>query len=181
MNKIVGGLLVVTLLSNPSIMKFDFLAYTIYKAETVIITGVKKEQERIEQAVTSSDVDGILSDIDKNTRSIRGLLKDKYNLISKIQSIMNLKAYTKTVMSDYQIDTFQKFNRYYEIESKNLTETLDNIENEKIATAKWELLKTDASFQTVYQELKLINDSQYDAIYNLSNIIERGTKTLAII
>jgi hypothetical protein len=162
-------------------MKFDFLAYTVYKAETVIISGIKKEQEQAAQAVTPADVDGILTDIEKNSRSIKGLLKDKYNIISKIQSVMNLKAYTKAVMSDYQIDTFQKFNQYYETESKTINHTLSSIETEKIETAKKEILKADASYQTVYKELKAINDCQYDAIYNLNNLIEMGSKTLAVI
>lgn len=181
MNKIVGGLLVVTLLSNPSIRKFDFLAYTVFKAETVIIAGIKKEQEDSSRELTPSDVDDILEDIEKNSRNINVLLKAKYNIIGKIQSMMNLKAYTKTVMNDYQINTFQEFNSYYEAESKNLCRTLKVIEDEKIENAKKEILKIDSDYNAVYSELKTINDYQYDAIYNLNNLIDMGSKTLAVI
>ena len=170
-----------TLLTNPALMKNDFMAYQIFHEQAKIIAIVKKEQEEQEKELDALDVGDMLDDIDKNARSINTLLKDKYNIFGRLLAIMNLKAYTKTVMSEYQITAFQEFNTYYEQESEKVNQKLQAIEERQIEIAKKEILKRDSDYSSVYKELKTLNDYQYDAIFDLNNIVEQGNRTLAII
>ncbi len=179
MNKIIGGLVVATLLSNPSITKNDLIAYRVFQAQSVILAGIRKEQEEREPSML--DVDDMLEDIDKNSREINTLLQNKYDIFGKIKSILNLKAYTKTVMSDYQIDVYCKFNECYCTESENINKTLNEIEKKHIESVKKEIFRNESNFTAIYKELKTINDCQYDAIFNLNKIIDMGCKTLAVI
>lgn len=181
MNKIIGGLLVATLMSNSPLARADFISYQILQAQTVIIAGIQKEREEREKELEVSDLNEMLDDIDKNSREINTLLKNKYDIISKIKSILNLKAHTKTNMNDYQISAFQEFNSCYCRESEIVNKTLDSIETKQIEKVKKELCKNNSNYASIYERLKTICDCQYDAIYNLNRIIDMGCKTLAII
>jgi len=182
MNKFIGGLLVATLLARPAMLRVDFLAYEVYKAQSQLLAIVKKYEDERLQIVDADDIDNMLVDIDKNRRCIRRLLGDKNTVYGHIQTTMHVKARARATMTDQQIDSYQAFTAQYEEESSALSRQLSDIEQKMtLQTIKTEIARNDTDLTLLYKELKSLNDSQYDTIFGLTGLIEKGHRTLAAI
>ena len=182
MRKIIGGLLVISLLSRPSLLKIDYIAYEIYKASGLIIKNIRSIQEKTEKEVGLEDVDMAFESIDKNSKGISKLLKDLNNVMGKMNTVMQLKSMTKEVMSEEQVSAFQGFSQYYNEETGVLNETLSTISNKmELKNIKLEIASESTDCEEVYNQLKIISDHQYDAIININKIITAAEDTICVI
>jgi len=179
MNKIIGGLLVATLLARPALLKVDFIAYEIYKAQTQLLAVVRGMEEQELHIIVEKDIDEILTDIDQNKRQIHRLLKDKNNVYGQIQTVMQLKAVSRTSLSEEQIVVYKRYVECYTNERQLLADTLSEV-NERLDITV-DIAKHDIDYSFVYKKLKAVSDSQYDAICNLNSIIDMSQRTLAYI
>ena len=182
MNKIIGGLLVATMLARPALLRVDFIAYEVYKAHTQLLAIVRKFEEEQLQVVVEQDIDDILTDIDTNKRHIHRLLCDKNHIYGQIQTAMQLKAIAHAQMTEAQISIYRQFAEDYDREQTHLADRLVAID-EKLEqhTLQKEIARPNTDFDFLYKELKDLSDSQYDAIFNLNHMIELGQQTLAYI
>jgi hypothetical protein len=180
MNKIIGGLLVVSLLSRPAIFNVEYLAYQVLKAQSQIICVIKKSDE--DETEDVKDINKILTDIDENSRCITSLLKEKRKLVDKIQTRMDLLAYTKTTLNEFQIISFAEFSAIYKNENMALHNTMTKIEdNKEITKVKKEFMKKESDTNFIYNQLKEIMNYQLEAMQTLRSIVLSATNTLAIL
>jgi len=182
MNKIIGGLLVATMLARPALLRVDFIAYEVYKAHTQLLAIVRKYEEERLQIVVEQDIDNILTDIDTNKRCIRRLLQDKNQVYGQIQTAMQLKAMSRTRMTEAQITVYRQFAEGYHREQAHLADQLVQLDEKfELHAVQKEIVRPNADFDFLYKELKGLSDCQHDAIFNLNHIIEFGRRTLLCI
>lgn len=182
MKKIIGGLLVISFLSRPSLLRFDYIAYEIYKASGQILKNIMSIQETAEKKIEPADVDMAFESVGKNSKGISKLLKDLNNVMGKMNTVMQLKSIANDTMSEEQITTLHDFSEYYNTEAEALNDTLSII-SEKIVLkdVKLAIMQEDTDHKQVYDELKTISDHQYDAMVGINNIINNAERTLCLI
>lgn len=177
MKKVIGGLLVASLLSHPSLLRFDAIAYEILKSQQKIIYAIQKEKAPDESEIKK--IEDSLAAIGDNSREITELMKDKKKTVAKIQTALDLKAYTRSSMNEEQIALFRTFHSNMNEEASILQEALQKIDNKKdLALAKKEILHTNADYELIYRELNEIAEHQRDVVFSLNNMIDCGQKTL---
>lgn len=182
MDIIIGGLLMFTLASSP-ITKADHIAYGIYKAQNQMISVIKKYQynENAEEAETTK-IDNLLSSIDDNSKNINRLLKEKNNLKGKIDTVMDLYSYSKTALTNEQMNRFKKYNDLFQKENSNLKENLNKLKDDKyIKNLSNQILKNNYDYSKIYNSLENINTYQKKAIINLNALINESKLTLQIL
>ena len=177
MNKFIGGLLVATLLARPTLLRVDFIAYEIYRAHSRLIAIVRKYEDEQLQIIEERDIDELLVDIDTNKQHILRLTKHKNRVFAQIQTTMQEKAKSRERMTDEQINAYQQFTTQYSSQTDELNQTFTqmNIQT-KLHETKKEIAKKDTDFSKLYRELKAVNDSQYETIFNLNGLIEAGQR-----
>lgn len=164
-----------SLLSGPATEQMDSYAKEVFAEQTVSIDQERASKENSEQV----KIDELMSYINEKNRSLKTLLKEKAKVVSKIQTVMDLRAYTKTPLNERQISSFSDFTGFYAEKAGALQETLKKIVHQKdLRITKKELLHNQADYSMIFNELKSLSDTQSDAIYVLHSIIESGERTL---
>lgn len=180
MDILIGGLLMVSLISSP-ITKIDYVAYELYKTQSQIISALKKYQE-FEEEVSMDNVDSILYSIDDNSKKITNMLKEKNNLSKKIDTVMDLYVYAGKRLSNKQLKNYQSYNKFYLKESQILQNNLKFIKNEqnfKNLTNK--ILLNNENYSNIYKELIEIKNYQVKAIHNIDNLIKKSKQILNVL
>lgn len=178
---IIGGLLVVSLLSRPSVMNFALWAYDALNKDNKIICVLKSDDDNFDPQ-TAREIDGMLVSIEENTRDITGLLKEKNKVLGKLETTLDLKRYAKEFLDDNQMDQYARFMSYVDVEKQELRKSLQKIDDAKyLSDAKNELLHTDVDYEFVYNELQTINKYQNEAINTLNGMIAQGTDVLNLL
>jgi len=181
MNKIIGGLLVATLLARPALLRVDFVAYEIYKAHSRLIAIVRKEDEQL-QVIEEKDIDEILTNIDTNKRHIVRLMKDKNRVYGQIQMTMQTKAMSRERMTEEQIDAYRQFTQRYGQEQAALNDQMAKMDAAiDLHETQKEISKLDTDINYLYKELKGLHDRQHETIFSLSGIIDMSKQTLVCI
>jgi len=182
MNKVIGGLLVATLLCRPALLRVDFIAYEVFKAQSRLFEIVRKYEEDELRVIEEKDIDEVLADIDKNRQKIIRLLRDKNHVYGQIQTVMQAKAIAREPMTEEQIDMFQNFTENYEQKQSVLEEKLTEMDDKFVLEEiKHEIIRVDSDFDFLYKELKQLNECQHDTIFNLHGMLEMTRKALACI
>jgi len=182
MNKVIGGLLVATLLCRPALLRVDYIAYEVYKAQSRLFEIVRKYEEDELRVIEEKDIEEILTDIDTNRQHIVRLLRDKNNVYGQIQTVMQAKAMAREPMTKEQIDAFQEFTTQYDQKQSSLEERLCEMDERfALKETKMEIIRVDTDFDFLYKELKGLNDCQYDTIFSLHGMIEMAKKALLCI
>lgn len=179
MKKIIGGLLVVSLLSGPAAVKVNLYAYELIKNQHQIIYVLKKNVDPRDKITKAADVDEAMKALEQNTRTIKTLLKDKNRIVGKIQTALDLRAYAKSPLDESQVNAFADFTALYAEEGGQLQDALTYIDDNKdLMTAKKEILHNQTDYEVVLREINAISDSQSNAIDRLTNIIGAGEAVL---
>ncbi len=182
MNMIIGGFIIISLLSRPSVIKTDFIAYEVFKTRQNIIKVITKEYENRENVTVSSEIDNLLAKNNDNFRQLVSLVKKKNYVSGRFQVLMQLREASRVPFSQNQIKAISEFGKTYSEENTKLMSAIKNIESKKLLQSSIsELLQKDSSFEIIYGELKNINDYQLDAIDRLKAIINKGNEMLAIL
>jgi peptidoglycan hydrolase CwlO-like protein len=176
MKKFIGGLLMVTLMSSPSVLKVDYLAYEVLKTQKQIIYVIRKEMEGSEKSAVIAQIDEIMSEIDTQQQNITSLLKHRNKLTEKIQTALDLRAHTKTPLDDTQLTAFAQFTEICGTEGSILSSRLNT--QERLNEAKSEILHNNTDCEALLSELRAVHDDQCEAVYSLGRIIETGERTL---
>ena len=181
MIRIVGGLLIITVMSNITIWKHEIIKLQAYKATTQIISGTSTEEVSVgEEEIFAAEVESMMENVDANIHTISVLLKDKYNVNGKIAATMCAKAKAKAVMTEEQIELFQDFSKNYAELSESVNLTLNEIEGKlTLKNAQESIFKEENGFYEISRELEQITKSQSSAITWLKSIIDMGNRTLA--
>ncbi len=178
MSKVIGGILAMSLISSPSGNTIEFLAEQISKAQAAIISSIKNAMRQKDRVVSSDEIDNMLEELEKNSKSITTLMKYNYTAVGKIHTTMSLKAQRKQTMSNEQIEAYKNFNTTYEKQSKNLIEILDAIDNNDELNQVQKAILNDDDL-TAYDNLKTVSNYQYEAIIELSRIFNNCKATLS--
>ena len=177
MKKVIGGLLVAALLSRPSLLRIDMIAYEVYKSQQKIILVLKQVINR--ENIGPEQIESALADIGNNTREISELLKEKNKITARLETTMDLMAYTRSSLDGEQMAMFRDFHSGLNEESPRIQEALRKIDERKDLTmATQEILHTDANYDFIYDELSAICYYQDDVKMSLNGIIENGQKAL---
>lgn len=183
MKKIIGGLLVLSLLTSPY-MKVDIIAYEVYKSQNQIISYVKKysSQEDAEDEISPVKVEGLMNEIERNNRSINSLLKSNREVIASVHEAVAIKSRTNEKLTEEQMVVYKEFSDYYNKELNDLNRTLSQISDKDVMSkVKSEICSTETDYSGLYNELKGISDNQYNALFNLNGIRSKGEQTLAVL
>lgn len=180
MDILIGGLLMFSLISSP-ITKIDCIAYELYKTQNQIISVIKKYQENEDKSLTADDIDTILYSIDTNSKNVVQLLKEKNELSNKINTTMDLLAYSRQPLTESQMNGFKEYSEFCLKEEKLLQKNLAAIKDKHIKDLTQKILINDGNYENIYDQLINISNCQYDAMYSLNNIIEKSNQTLQIL
>ena len=179
MTNIIGGLLVVSLMSGP--VTAGCVAYEALKSQQPIVCAVKEKPGRKEKA-DYVRIDEMMGHIDEKNRSLKTLLKEKNKVLIKIQTVMDFRAYTKAPLNESQMNSFSAFTGAYAVQAGVLQEVLQKIDIQKdLNAAKKELLHNSCDYDVIFDDLKSLSDYQSDAIFLLNRLIESGEKTLQVL
>jgi hypothetical protein len=175
----IGGMLVFLLLgqlAEPVNAQNKMIILNAAPTEEIKYLSYDKEQYQ------QLKIGELIGSINEKNRNLKSLLKEKSNLLDKIQTLLDFRVYSKSPLSESQINSFTSFTGFYSEEAGVLQETLRKIDDEKdLRDTKKELLHNDADYSAIIEELKSFNDSQASAIGSLRNIIEVGNRTLQVL
>ena len=177
MNTLIGGLLVVSLLTRPSICKSEKIAYELLKPTSQIVLVSKEAEED-----GSTSINNTLKEISDNARDIKFLFKERRKLVEKIHIRMDVLAIARMQLTSEQMDSFKDFHCYHEENSLKLQEAVELCDNKhELDKVKREVLKRDSDISFIHATLKKIINYQLEAIYILREMIMMATNTLATI
>ena len=180
MSQLTGGILAMSLGSSPAGNTVEFLAEQISKAQAAIISSIRNTIKQREKRVSPDEIDHMLEELEKNTKSITELMKFNYTAVGRIQTTMSLKARTKRVLSNEQIEVYKNFNETFEEQSRNLFDILDAIDSHGgFNEVQRAILNDDDA--VVYDGLKTVSDYQCEAIIKLHDIVNNCAATLALL
>ncbi|MDR1704119.1 MAG: hypothetical protein LBS19_05485 [Clostridiales bacterium] len=171
----------ISLLSRPSLLRIDYIAYEIRKASDQIIRGIRilEEQEKAADDVSGDAIDAVFDSVDRNSKSIVALLKDMGGSVGELNDTMRRKSAAREHMSEEQIQAFSSFNRYYTDRTAVLNNKLASISGGTgLESIKNEIMSDDTDYAQLYDKLNSITDNQYDAIAAINGIIRAAKDTL---
>lgn len=180
MDILIGGLLVFTLISAP-LTKVDFMAYEIYKTQTVIVNAIQKLKEN-DFETTNEEINDMLDKIVKNTAAINGLLREKNDFNSKINSVMSMGAMSNKRFNMAQMQKFQEYTKLYKSESAELQKKLSYLNDKKIGVdLSNKILEENGEIDEIYTKLQELNNIQVQAISSLNSIINDSHETYDVL
>ncbi|MDR1541198.1 MAG: hypothetical protein LBU32_25025 [Clostridiales bacterium] len=158
----------------------DLMEFLLEKPESNRLTiSARKREAENEDDSEYMRIEELMGSIDEKNRNMNDLLKEKTKITNKIKTLMDFHAYTRTPLSEKQMDSFSHFTGFYAEEAGALKEALKKIEDQKnLQTTKKELLHNHADYSMIVEELTNLSETQSDAICYLRNIIDFGNKTL---
>jgi hypothetical protein len=179
MKKIIGGLLLLSLLSRPSILRIDFIAYEFYRSNQVLIESIKRNESLL-NTDKEEEVDRLMEDIDTNKRYIERLNYEKNAIIQDMENLMYVKSKSKEAMSGAFILQFREFNELYTLERGDALEHIESIKKLDLTDIQQEILHNDMNIDYILAAFKACVDSQKKIIGFLERVIHAGKRTLAL-
>lgn len=181
MTAIVGGLLVLSFLTRPSISKSESTAYNLIYPNTEIVSLYKKKTSN-----SKSDIDIInqlIDNISDSRREITYQLKKKFKASANLKVKMDLLSMTKATLTDNQIKEYRKFvSLCKEEELKLLAVTETAKSNDNFEVIKDEICLNNAcNTSTIIGEFKRLFSYQQEQIYLIKSITRLTENLLAII
>ena len=177
MNRIIGGLLVMTLLSRP--VSIDPSVY--YEKYTTFVQSFEAIKREEDEEISAAKIDDLFKGIEKNNRKIKRLLKSKYDLHVKIQAAMEVRSKISLPMTETQMSAYQSYYSQYSESRIELNLKLDEIERDCRIDGQRESFSLVPNRTSLYNQLKRIYKNQMAAIYELICLVELSSKTFAII
>ncbi len=175
-NTLIGGLLVVSLLTRPSVSSKENNAYEMIYPSTQIVCVLKKEQD------DNLDIEDKLNAIYENSVNIKQLIKQRESIVGQIQTKLDLLAYENAELTSTQVNSFVGFCDYCKKDSNNINSNIEYIENQnEISEVKKELFKINSNLNFVYQKLKEFIEIQLITISLLKEFVSIASNTLATI
>ncbi|MBE6013336.1 MAG: hypothetical protein E7234_12405 [Lachnospiraceae bacterium] len=181
MIRIVGGLLVLSMLSGIERHDVNLIAYELYKSKTAIFDNLERDYDVVDKAYTEKDIESIMSDMDHNKRYISELIDKKKNSLARIENILKEKADNKIYLTKGQIDKFNEFSKLCEEERGNVQDSLELITNIELNDIQKHMLHKDIDYDYIYRELYNIVKGQNDIIEYLNKIIREADNTIEIL
>jgi hypothetical protein len=179
MNKIIGGLLVLSLLGRPAILRIDYVAYEFYKSNRIIIDYVRKNDEYILNE-RDGDVDRLFKDMSFNKTYIDRLSEEKNSLVRDIKNLMHTKARQKKAFSDEFICELKTFNDLYDRERGEVKNSINQIEDFDTNGIQQEILHKDINYDYILSEFEHVIKSQNKVIAFLEGVIYSGRRALSM-
>lgn len=174
MKNIIGGLLVVSLMSTPAQAVGGYEEYDWGEMGRTAIYVLKYTKPY------SGQIYGTLASIEDNTRKITALLAEKNRAVSAIYTAMDTFAQARAILTETQITKFSNFVARSKLHGAALQDALQTIDARKgLNEVKKELLHKDADFAFVYNELKDIEHCQDRALTSLDAILDAAKDCLA--
>ena len=181
MNKVIGGLLILTLLGRPAIIEADYIAYEIFKSNDIIINYLRKNDIlEIEQGKEDERISLLMKEIDDNKRQINKLVKEKKEIVASLESAMKTKAASREILSEEFILEFKEFNELYAEEKTAVQAKLDEVINTDLNAIQKEMLHSETDYEFIIAEFEQLSESQNSIISFLSNLVNKGNQTLAL-
>ncbi len=183
MKKIIGGILMISLLSQCYVYVFAndrVIASKMFNAaQKAYYISLKSNNSRQSELTSEESVNDLIEKIDINLRKMFSLIKEKNNNLSKIKTAMDLKQQCRVAMTEQQVTGFQDFNSFYNEENKKLTFTLNKIDELKgFKEVQKEILKNQSDFDVMIHSLDEMVAYQTDAISSLDKIIDKSAGIL---
>ena len=181
MNKVIGGLLILTLLGRPAIIKVDYIAYEILKSNDIIINYLRKNDIlEIEIEKEEDKISLLMQEIDENKRQINTLIKEKKQIVASLENAMKTKAMSREMLSEEFILEFKAFNELYAEEKFSVQAEIDAIINTDLNSIQKEILHNETDYQYIVAEFEQLANSQNSIISFLKNLVGKGNQTLAL-
>jgi len=181
MNKFIGGLLIITLLGRPAIIKVDYIAYEFFKSNDVLINYLRKNEiSEIEPEKEEDKINLLLKEIDDNKRKINILVKEKKQVVESLEYAMKAKAVSKAPLSEEFILEFKEFNDLYAEKRDFIQTDIDALINTDFNDIQKEMLHSETDYEYIIAEFEQLAESQNSIISFLKSLIDKGNTTLAL-
>lgn len=177
MNKIIGGLLVLSMLSRPGIIKVDYFAYEIYKSNASIINYLKRTEAPVLN-YDKEEIDMIMTEIDNNKRQITELVELKNDSLKQMDSILKEKSVKKVLLTSEQMEKFAAFSKFYSTRSENVREKMDYVSSDDLNDIQQQVLHNDINYRYIYEKFEGIAKNQNEIIDYLTVIINEANDTI---
>ena len=181
MNKVIGGLLILTLLGRPAIIKVDYIAYEILKSNDIIINYLRKNDVlEIEIEKEEDKISLLMQEIDENKRQINTLVGEKKQIVASLENTMKTKAMSREILSEEFILEFKEFNELYAEERNSVQAEINAIINTDFNSIQKEILHNETDYEYIIAEFEQLAYSQNSIILFLKNLVNKGNQTLAL-
>lgn len=178
MNKIIGGLLVVAMLSSPRVLQYDFLANEMYKANESLINFLKSNEEK---EIGAEDIEFVMNEIDENRRYISLLIDRKKECVNDIEEILIEKSSKKVFLTDEQVEKFNDFKTLISNKNVDAVNSMSYVTNEDFNDIQKEVLHTDVDYEYIYYKFYDFYKNQSEVIDYLTSVINEANLTKEIL
>ena len=181
MNKVIGGLLILTLLSRPAIIRVDYIAYEVFKSNNILINYLRKNDiHEIESEKEEDRIDILMTEIDYNKRAINTLMKEKKQIVADLEKAMKNKAIAREILSEEFILEFKEFNELYEREKSAIQADINAMANTDFNSIQKEILHTETDYEYIVAEFEQLTKCQNSIISFLKDLVSKGNQTLSL-
>jgi len=181
MNKLLGGLLILTLMGRPAIIKVDYIAYEFLKSNDIIINYLRKNDIlEIRQEDEEEKIRFLMKEIDDNKRAINTLIKEKKQIVENLEGTMKNKAAARDTLSEEFILEFREFNQLCTEKSDCIHEDIDALINMDFNDIQKEMLHSETDYAYIIAEFEQLSENQENIISFLRRVVSKGNRTLAL-
>jgi len=178
MGKFLGSIIIMLVLVQPIVSETHYSPRNIsvhifqeYKEYTAL--NIIKKEER--------ETDTVL-DLSEGMNRISELIKNKNEIVQKVQTVMNSKVLSQESMTEEQMVKFKEFSNEIQHNNGVLNLALNQIyENKDLKKLQQAILQEDIDYIQVNKELTSIQKYQQLAINTLKNMINEGNKVLEVL
>lgn len=174
MNRIIGTLLVLALISRPEVFKLNYL---------MLKDKISVPPVEIREKVNGKDIDKLLNTLDNKKRSNKKINDVKNEKIEELNSILSKMAKENIHLDEEEVLEFSNFMEFYEEENEYITNIVDNILNSDLNKIQKELLAENTDLEYLIGELEsiLLEEEKIEnrlnlIINNADNLINTLTK-----
>ena len=181
MNKVIGGLLILTLLGRPAIIKVDYLAYEVFKSNDSLINYLRKNDIfKTEQGKEEDRISLLMKEIDENKRQINTLVEEKKQIVASLEGVMKTKVMNREILSEEFMLEFKEFNELYAEKRDSIQSEVEMLINTDFNSIQKEILHNETDYEYIVAEFGQLADSQNSIISFLKSLVSKGSQTLAL-
>lgn len=175
MYKVIGGIIVISLLTTSPLKKTDYKASQIIELNDEIISAVKNDNI---EALYHESINTLMTKANENNININSLLVHKTDLVDKIQNIMDTSAQSNVYFTEEQIIKFSEFTNVYMEERENLQSKLESLyEDTDLKSLQQQLLSSDINYDDIVNKLYKLVNNQEEAKQVLEKLVDTGVDT----
>lgn len=178
MKKIIGSILLIVLIAQPSYLVFGAVAVQLESGEARRVVSIMQEDGL---AVQSQVFGEYMTSIQSGTDEIYRKIEKKKEAVAKVEQKMREQAQSGLPMQFSAIQQYKQYCALKEAEELKVRSSLYAVEDlYKLTAVQQEIMKADMSYEVVEEELEKVVNKQQEILDSLEKTIQAAEELLCI-